>query len=79
TKTLFVTAMDAAGNVSAATSISLTYPAGVSGEVINLAIADPSAGLSDSFVVTIADVPSNWTLNAGINNGDGTWTVQTSD
>ncbi|MBV7572755.1 VCBS domain-containing protein, partial [Pseudomonas sp. PDM32] len=79
TKTLFVTAMDAAGNVSAATSISLTYPAGVSGEAINLAIADPSAGLSDSFVVTIADVPSNWTLNAGINNGDGTWTVQTSD
>ena len=78
-KTLFVTAMDAAGNVSAATSINLTYPAGVSGEVINLAIADPSAGLSDSFVVTIADVPSNWTLNAGINNGDGTWTVQTSD
>ncbi|VVP99103.1 hypothetical protein PS934_02349 [Pseudomonas fluorescens] len=79
TKTLFVTAMDAAGNVSAATSINLTYPAGVSGEAINLAIADPSAGLSDSFVVTIADVPSNWTLNAGINNGDGTWTVQTSD
>ncbi|WP_353740965.1 VCBS domain-containing protein [Pseudomonas fluorescens] len=79
TKTLFVTAMDAAGNVSAATSISLTYPAGVSGEAINLAIADPSAGLSDSFVVTIADVPSNWTINAGINNGDGTWTVQTSD
>ncbi|MDP9658123.1 UNVERIFIED_ORG: VCBS repeat-containing protein, partial [Pseudomonas putida] len=79
TKTLFVTAMDAAGNVSAATSISLTYPAGVSGEAINLAIADPSAGLSDSFVVTIADVPSNWTLNAGINNGDGTWTMQTSD
>ncbi|WP_150756361.1 beta strand repeat-containing protein, partial [Pseudomonas fluorescens] len=79
TKTLFVTAMDAAGNVSAATSISLTYPAGVSGEAINLAIADPSAGLSDSFIVTIADVPSNWTLNAGINNGDGTWTVQTSD
>ncbi|MFM9489014.1 beta strand repeat-containing protein, partial [Pseudomonas monachiensis] len=78
-KTLFVTAMDAAGNVSAATSINLTYPAGVSGEAINLAIADPSAGLSDSFVVTIADVPSNWTLNAGINNGDGTWTVQTSD
>ncbi len=71
-KTLFVTAMDAAGNVSAATSINLTYPAGVSGEAINLAIADPSAGLSDSFVVTIADVPSNWTLNAGINNGDGT-------
>ncbi|WP_095051635.1 VCBS domain-containing protein [Pseudomonas sp. Irchel s3b2] len=79
TKTLFVTATDAAGNVSAATSISLTYPAGVSGEAINLAIADPSAGLSDSFVVTVTDVPSNWILNTGTNNGDGSWTVQTSD
>ncbi|EJN23092.1 VCBS repeat-containing protein [Pseudomonas sp. GM79] len=79
TKTLFVTATDAAGNVSAATSISLTYPAGVSGEAINLAIADPSAGLIDSFVVTVTDVPSNWTLNTGTNNGDGSWTVQTSD
>ena len=29
--------------------------------------------------VTIDGVPSGWTLSEGINNGDGTWTVQTNN
>ena len=30
-------------------------------------------------VLRRAGVPSGWTLNAGTNNGDGTWTIQTND
>ena len=29
--------------------------------------------------MTIAGVPSGWTLNEGTDNGDGTWTVQTDN
>ncbi|MER9690281.1 cadherin domain-containing protein, partial [Mesorhizobium sp. M0139] len=53
-------------------------PAGIAGEPINLALTAPSANLVP-VLVTIAGVPSGWTLNEGTNNGDGTWTVNTND
>ena len=59
--------------------ISTLNPAGVSGEPINLALTDPSPDANDLVSVTVAGVPSGWTLNAGTNNGDGTWTIQTND
>ena len=55
------------------------FPAGVAGQAINLALTNPSADPTDLITVTIAGVPSGWSLNAGTNNGDGTWTVQTND
>ena len=54
-------------------------PAGVAGESINLALTDPSGDPNDVVTVTVSGVPLGWSLNAGTNNGDGTWTVQTSD
>ena len=54
-------------------------PAGVSGEAINLALTDPSGGEGIPVTVTITGAPSDWSLNAGTNLGNGTWTVQTSD
>src|SRR5207248_5579383 len=41
--------------------------------------ACPPADPSRAITVTVSDVPSDWSLNAGINNGDGSWTVETSD
>ena len=55
------------------------FPAGVAGSPIQLALSDPSPGINDLVTVTVNGVPSGWTLNAGIDNGDGTWTVQTAD
>ncbi|MBR1245105.1 adhesin, partial [Bradyrhizobium sp. AUGA SZCCT0274] len=55
------------------------FPAGIAGEPINLALTNPSADPSNPITVTIAGVPEGWSLNAGTNNGDGTWTVQTDD
>jgi hypothetical protein len=43
-----------------------------------LALTDPSAvGALTTF--TISGVPAGWSLNAGTNNGNGTWTVTTND
>ena len=69
------------GGISLATLITSTHvkPAGVAGEPISLALTDPSADPDDLITVTVTGVPSGWSLNAGTNNGDGTWTVQTSD
>ncbi len=53
------------------------FPAGVAGQAINLALTNPSADPTDLVTVTIAGVPSGWSLSAGTDNGDGTWTVQT--
>jgi VCBS repeat-containing protein len=69
---------DNAGNAGAAGS-SPNFPAGIAGEQINLALTGPSGHVNDLITVTVAEVPSDWTLNAGTNNGDGTWTVQTND
>ncbi|WP_454845434.1 VCBS domain-containing protein [Pseudomonas farris] len=69
---------DLAGNAGAAGS-SANLPAGVAGEPINLALNTPSADISGPITVSISGVPSGWIFNAGTDNGDGTWTVQTSD
>ncbi|WP_057395707.1 beta strand repeat-containing protein, partial [Pseudomonas fluorescens] len=71
-----VTMTDLAGNTSTRSEVA---PAGIAGEAINLALTDPAMGASDSIGVTITGMPSGWTLNAGTDNGDGTWTVQTDD
>ena len=53
-------------------------PAGVAGEAINLGLTNPPDRLG--FIsADISGVPSSWTLNAGTEIGDGTWTVQTND
>jgi hypothetical protein len=54
-------------------------PAGIAGEPINLGLTDPSTDPNDLITVTVTGVPSGWSLNGGTNNGNGTWTVQTSD
>ncbi|UVM02826.1 beta strand repeat-containing protein [Pseudomonas laurylsulfatiphila] len=69
---------DLAGNPGAAGS-SANLPAGVAGEPVNLALNVPLADISGPVTVTIGGVPSGWVFNAGTDNGDGTWTVQTSD
>ncbi|MBR1251464.1 VCBS domain-containing protein [Bradyrhizobium sp. AUGA SZCCT0169] len=53
-------------------------PAGIAGSPINLALATPSV-VDGLITATVANVPAGWILNAGTNNGDGTWTVQTND
>ncbi|WP_095082316.1 VCBS domain-containing protein [Pseudomonas sp. Irchel s3h17] len=74
--TVTVTMTDLAGNTSTRSGAA---PAGIAGEAINLALTDPAVGASDSIEVTITGMPSGWTLNAGTNNGDGSWTVHTDD
>jgi VCBS repeat-containing protein len=69
---------DQAGNPGVAGS-SANLPAGVAGEPINLALKAPLADISGPVTVTMSGVPSGWVFNAGTDNGDGTWTVQTSD
>ncbi len=54
-------------------------PAGVAGSPVNLALANPRAAGGGPVAVTVAGVPSNWSLNQGTNNGNGTWTVATDD
>ena len=53
-------------------------PAGVAGEPINLGLADPSV-VGYTATVTIKDLPSDFIVNGGTHNADGTWTVQTTD
>ncbi len=65
-----------AGNV---TTVTGTGPAGVAGEPINLALTDPPADHVGAVTLTIAGVPSGWSLSEGTDNGDGTWTVQTNN
>ncbi len=71
------------GNLAVATNITTAQfgslsPAGIAGTPINLALNDAS-GVSALTTVTVGGVPADWSLSAGTNNGDGTWTVQTSD
>ena len=54
-------------------------PAGVAGEAINLALTDPPGDHIGAVTLTIAGLPSGWTLGEGAANGDGTWTVVTND
>ena len=72
---LTVTEWDTAGNTRSSTH---TAPAGVAGSEINLALTDPSGHAAD-LAVTIAGIPSGWTLNAGTDLGNGAWLVPTND
>ena len=54
-------------------------PAGIAGEPINLALTDLSSDHIGAVTLTIAGIPSGWSLSEGTNNGDGSWTVQTAD
>ncbi len=56
----------------------LTAPAGATGEPINLALTDLTDHIGTTSI-TLAGVPSGWTLSEGTDNADGTWTVVTSD
>ena len=53
-------------------------PAGVAGSPINLGISSTSAA-SFAMTLTIAGVLAGWTIGGGTDNGDGTWTVHTTD
>ncbi|MFL6816997.1 MAG: VCBS domain-containing protein, partial [Bradyrhizobium sp.] len=53
-------------------------PAGIAGEPINLGLAD-SALVGQTVTVTIGDLPSDWIINGGTHNADGSWTVKTTD
>ena len=70
------------GTLNSATqtvTIHVAFPAGVAGEPINLALAEPSADHVGPVTVTIAGIPTGWSLSEGTDNGNGTWTVQTND
>ena len=72
---------DQAGNsATASVTVDDRIPAGVAGDPINLALTDPSGGQAAGPVtLTVTGLPSDWSLNAGTDLGNGTWTVQTSD
>ena len=54
-------------------------PAGVAGNAINLALANPAAANGTPVTITVTGVPSDWSLNEGTDLGNGTWTIQTDD
>ncbi|OKO71616.1 Ig-like domain-containing protein, partial [Bradyrhizobium sp. NAS96.2] len=64
-------AVDSAGN-QGATIGPVTAPAGVAGYDINLGLVSST---QSGQVVTIQNVPTDWTFNSGIHNADGSWTV----
>ena len=74
--TLFVESVDVAGNVSSASRLTFSAPAGIAGEAINLALSEP---LSTAVTVLVAGLAAGWSLSEGTNNGNGTWTVQAGD
>ncbi|WP_162944043.1 MULTISPECIES: VCBS domain-containing protein [unclassified Rhizobium] len=69
---------DLAGNVGTNSNVLTFKPAGVSGEAINLALADPSNHVG-TVTMSIAGVPAGWTLSEGTHNADGTWSVVTNN
>ena len=56
-----------------------TAAAGVAGEPINLELAATAENDGTVVTMTIADVPSDWTVNDGALLADGNWTLQTTD
>ena len=70
------------GTLNSATqtvTIHVAFPAGVAGEPINLALPEPSADHVGPVTLTIAGIPTGWSLSEGTDNGNGTWTVQTNN
>ncbi|MFQ3453767.1 Ig-like domain-containing protein, partial [Bradyrhizobium sp. UFLA01-814] len=72
---------DLAGNTgSGGTSGNIPKsPAGVAGEPINLGLDAAPDHIVGAISVTVAGVPTNWTLSGGTNNADGSWTIQVDD
>jgi len=69
---------DLAGNLGSGGSVG-NLPAGVAGEPINLALTDPTADENDLITLTITGMPSDWVLNSGTKQADGSWIVETND
>ncbi|WP_212488921.1 DUF5801 repeats-in-toxin domain-containing protein [Bradyrhizobium liaoningense] len=70
---------DLAGNTGA-TGASTNFPAGTSGEAINLALASTvAASHAGPISLTISGVLDGWTLSDGTHNADGTWSVLSND
>ncbi|MFL6726999.1 MAG: VCBS domain-containing protein [Sphingomicrobium sp.] len=53
-------------------------PAGAAGSAISLGLTNAS-GLAANVALDISGLPSGWTLNHGVANADGTWTVDYAD
>ena len=68
---------DLAGNTGGSGGTG-NFPAGVSGQAINLALTDYSdhGGMVS---LTVAGLAAGWALSEGTHNADGSWTVQTND
>jgi hypothetical protein len=66
-------------SASQTVTVHVAFPAGVAGEPINLALPEPSADHVGPVTLTIAGIPSGWSLSEGTDNGNGTWTVQTNN
>jgi hypothetical protein len=69
---------DLANNPNIANSQTGLKPAGVAGEAINLGLTD-ATGHYGEVTLTITGTPSDWTLNGGTHNVDGSWTVAPND
>ena len=65
----------------APTLSTMTTASGNEGTAINLEIESTLTDLdgSESLSITISGVPNGASLSAGVNNGDGTWTLAASD
>ncbi|MBZ9850415.1 Ig-like domain-containing protein, partial [Mesorhizobium sp. CA14] len=74
--TLVVTEYDNAGNTRVSTN---TAPAGISGESTNLGLFSFAGQSGSATEVTVTGLPANWTLNAGVQNADGSWSIVTND
>jgi hypothetical protein len=74
--TITATVTDSAGNTATRTT---TAPAGAAGSPIDLALNDFSTDPNGQVAVTVTGVPSDWTLNAGTKNANGTWTIHTNN
>ncbi|MGB8399333.1 VCBS domain-containing protein, partial [Bradyrhizobium sp.] len=57
----------------------VTRPAGVAGSAINLGLAAAPPDPGSLVTVTIANLPSDWSLKGGVQVDAHTWTIQTSD
>ncbi|MGY5812094.1 T1SS-143 repeat domain-containing protein [Rhizobium sp. LEGMi198b] len=80
-RTVTFTVNDGDGGTSSAAHVTVNYtnmPAGISGEAINLALADPSHHIG-AVTLTVAGLPAGWVLSEGTHNADGTWSVVTND
>ena len=74
TRTVFVEAVDVAGNVSGYSRLSIIAPAGIGGEAINLALAPVPFGAGE-VSTTISGLPSGWSLGEGSDHGNGIWSL----